>query len=123
MLTKEQEEVLKYLLSLLKTSKLSTPNQIRIGAGKYNFCNHSSKSNISILVTLEELGYVQLEFIGHPDEKSSCKITLLNEALNYDFYEKEDKKDAFISSFHDIILLIIGGLITVIVEIIVARIV
>ena len=80
MLSSKQKEVLQYLKSQpLHKSKINT---ITIAAGKYAFCGNTPQENISILVTLEELGYIRLKFYGHTVSYSMCDITLLNSALN-----------------------------------------
>lgn len=116
MLTKDQTKVLKYLLSLLKTSSSATTNQVRIGAGDYNFCNNTAQENLSILFTLEDLGLITLNFKGHPDEHSFCTITLLNDALNYEFYQTEDKKHAIADHAYELTMLITGSILTLIAQ-------
>lgn len=92
MLTKEQENVLKYLLTLLETSNFSTPNQIMIGIGHYDFCKQTAAKNIAIINTLDELGYIRAKFMPFQDGTSPCIITLNDSAINYRFHKKQIKK-------------------------------
>lgn len=121
MLTKDEEKVLKYLVSKLDTSKLSKSNRIIIGSNQYNFCNLPTKQTISTIKKLHELNYIKATFKPHEDGTSPCYIDLNESALNYDFHQKERKrktklrkKEKRFDRIFVIITTIIGGILAII---------
>lgn len=109
MLTKNEEKVLKYLISKLETSKLSAPNRVMIGIGQYEFCGLSSKETISIIKTLHESGYISATFRPHEDGSSPCIIDLKEAGLNYEIHKREEKAKNRRRNIRDVIFLLIGA--------------
>lgn len=110
MLTKNEEKVLKHLISKLETSKLSVPNRVIIGIGQYEFCNLSSKETISIIKRLHETNYINATFKPHEDGSSPCIIDLKEAGLNYEFHKKESRNQLIIKAMTSIISSFFKGL-------------
>lgn len=90
MLSKEQEKILEYLLSIERNSN----NQISIGRYNYSLRNIAENDFISYLHLFEKSGLIELHWHSPHHDNLICfvDITLLPDAINYFKVKKSNKK-------------------------------
>lgn len=106
MLTKDQEKVLKYLLSIERNSD----NQISVGRNNYSLNDVAEKDFISYLNLLEKAGLIELHWHSphHDNLIYFVDITLLPDAINYFKTKKSNKKKTIKEDIKWLIPLIIS---------------
>lgn len=97
MLTKEQEEVLTYLLSVKRT----LDNKISIGNNNYSLDGVSTQEFISRINYLEQCKMIQIHWFGshHDNLIYGIEIQLLPPAMSYFEYKRQEKKIIEINGF------------------------
>lgn len=109
MLTKEQEDILQYILSLPRSSQ----NSVSIGTQMKTCPSGVEEKNlIRILNTLEQNGYIRLKWYGtnHNSLNNAVDIFILSDGNNYFINKKISKRNKRIDFIKWIIPLIISGI-------------